>query len=170
MDQPSLEAGSGADILSAAIRAIRKKRGLSVGEVAQAMQMSRRTYEEFEGGRGRLTHERIMAFANATNADPFALILCVDFRSAQFAIDCADTKLAYILISHLHDFWEAEGQDIPYLEPTNIIGGAQRLFGDLAARLSDSDAFLRNWLDKRTGWIGLTELRLRGIKRRSRKD
>jgi hypothetical protein len=111
-----------------------------------------------------------MAFANATNADPFALILAVDFRSAQFAIDCADTKLAYILISHLRDFWEAEAGDIPYLEPTNIIGAAERLFGDLADKLSDSDTFLRNWMDKRTGWIGLTALGLRGIKRRRRKE
>jgi transcriptional regulator with XRE-family HTH domain len=170
MDQPSLEVGSGANILSQAMREIRKRRGLSLIEVAQAMQMSRRTYEEFEGGRGRITHERIMAFANATNADPFALILAVDFRSAQFAIDCADTKLAYILISHLRDFWEAEAGDIPYLEPTNIIGAAERLFGDLADKLSDSDTFLRNWMDKRTGWIGLTALGLRGIKRRRRKE
>jgi transcriptional regulator with XRE-family HTH domain len=170
MDQPSLEVGSGADILSQAFRAIRKKRGLGLAEVAEAMQMSRRTYEEFEGGRGRLTHERIFAFANATNADPFALLLCAGFRSAQFAIDCADTKLAYILVSHLHDFWEAEGGDIPYLEPTHIIGAAERLFGDLADKLADSEAFLRSWLDKRTGWIGLTALRLRGIKRRRRKD
>lgn len=170
MDQPSFEIGPGAHVLSEAIRAIRKKRGLGIADVAAAMHMSRRTYEEFEAGRGRLTHERIMAFANATNADPFALILCVDFRSAQFAVDCADTKLAFILISHLRDFWEAEGGDIPYLEPSNIIGGAQRLFGDLADKLSDSDSFLRNWLDKRTGWVGLTELRLRGIKRRPRRD
>jgi transcriptional regulator with XRE-family HTH domain len=170
MDQPSLETGSGAEILSQALRAIRKMRGLSVAETADAMQMSRRTYEEFEGGRGRLTHDRIFAFANATNADPFALLLCVDFRSAQFAIDCANTKLAYILISHLHDFWRAEEGDIPYLDPSNIIAGAQRLFGDLTERLADSDNFLRNWLDKRTGWIGLTDLRLRGIKRKRRKN
>lgn len=170
MDQPSVEIGSGAETLSQALRAIRKMRGLSVAQTAEAMQMSRRSYEEFEGGRGRLTHDRIFAFANATNADPFALILCVDFRSAQFAIDCANTKLAYILVSHLHEFWDEEGGDIPYLDPTYIIGGARRLFGELAEKLSDSDRFLRNWLDKRTGWIGLTELRLRGTKRKPRKD
>jgi transcriptional regulator with XRE-family HTH domain len=169
MKQTSIEIDSGGRILSQALRAIRKKRGMSLTEVAAAMDMLPRTYEEFEGGRGKLSHERIFAFADATNSDPFALILCVEFKMPQFAVDCADTKLAFILMSHLHDFAEAQGGDLNYIEPTHVIGGAERLFGDLSNKLADSEAFLQNWLDKRTGWIGLSALRLRGVRRRSGK-
>ncbi|UAK25472.1 helix-turn-helix domain-containing protein [Sphingomonas nostoxanthinifaciens] len=168
MKDASLEVGSGAKLLSQALRAIRKKRGMTVSEVAGAMAMPRRTYEEFGGGRGPVTHERIFAFAEATNSDPYALILAVDFKMPQFAIDCADTKLALILMIHLHDFATAEGGDITYLEPTNIIGAAERLFGDLSAKLSNSEVFLQNWLDKRTGSIGFSALRTRTIKRKPR--
>lgn len=169
MKHSSLEIASGAQLLSEAMRAIRKKRGLTVNEVAAAMDMARRTYEEFEAGRGPITHERIFAFAEATNSDPYALILSVDFQKPQFAIDCADTKLVLIIMIELHDFAKAEGEDIAYLDPNNIIGVTQRMFGDLSTVLADSDAFLKNWLDKRTGWIGLNSLRARGGKKGPRK-
>lgn len=152
------------------MRAIRAKRGMTVARVAEAMHLSRRSYEEFEGGRGRLTLERIFAFGNATNSDPFALILCIVFHNPQFAVDCSDIKLAFILATHLHDFWEEEEGDISFLEPLHIIGGSERLFADLSDKLADNDAFLRKWTEKRTGWIDLPALRLRGVKRRKRKD
>lgn len=170
MKHLSLEIASGANILSQAMRAIRKKRGMTASEVAAAMEMPLRTFEEFEAGRGPLTHDRIFAFADATDSDPFALILSTSFGSPTFAVDCADTKLAMIMMMHLEEFAEREGSDIAYLEPPNLIGGFERLFKEFGAKLQDREAFLRNWLDNRTGSIGLAALRLRGVKRSQRKD
>jgi transcriptional regulator with XRE-family HTH domain len=166
MKQPSLEMTEGIEILSRAMRAIRRKRGLTLIEVAAAMAMPRRTYEEFEAGRGPVTHERLFAFADATDSDPYALVLCVAFGMPDFAVDCADTKLALILMTHLREFAATEGPDINYLDPNHVIGGAERLFTDLSGKLSDRAAFLQNWLDNRTGWVSLSNLKVRGVKRR----
>jgi transcriptional regulator with XRE-family HTH domain len=166
----SVEIVGGAKLLSQALRAIRKKRGLTAQTVANAMDLPKRTYDDFEAGRGLLTQERVFAFADATNCDPYALILGTIFQLPEFAINCADTKLALILMMHLREFAEDQGDDITYLDPGSLIGGFERVFKDLTASLADREAFLQNWLDNRTGWIGLDALRLRGVRRRARKS
>jgi transcriptional regulator with XRE-family HTH domain len=132
-DISNVELSGGGKILATAIRGIRRKRGLKTGQVAQRMAMAQRSYELFEAGGGRLSMERIMAFAEATDSDPFALLLAVPFCSAQFAIDCADTKMVMIMIMSLQEFSDARGSDIVYLDPPNIIGAFQRVFKDWAA-------------------------------------
>lgn len=157
----SLEVGSEAGVVAAALRAIRKKRGMTVVEVAAAMGLARRTFEEFEAGRGPITHERIFAFADATDSDPFAILLCPMFKHPTFAVDCADTKLVMILMMQLEEFVDREGSDITYLEPLSLIGGSERLFKDLSSRLAEQDGFLEKWFEQRTGSIGIAALRRR---------
>lgn len=148
-----------------ALKAVRRKRNLTVAQVAERMGMVPRTFEDFESGRGPVTHERIFAFAEATDSDPYAFILGATLGLPGFAIDCADTKLAFIFVTHLCEFARDEGEDITFLEPLHVIGGLERLFSDLGGKLSDQQAFLQKWMDKRTGSIGLDALRLRGVKR-----
>ncbi|WP_287432263.1 helix-turn-helix transcriptional regulator [Sphingobium sp.] len=152
--------------LSRALRAIRRKRGLKTSEVARRMAMAQRSYELFEAGGGRITFERLMSFAEATDCDPFALMLVGPFGSAEFAIHCADTKLAMIMVMSLQEFAEDRGADLCFLEPPNIIAAFQRLFKDLGGRLDDNEAFLSKWLDGRTGMIDLGALSMRGLRRR----
>lgn len=166
MPHSSLEVRSEGEALSSAMRAIRRRRGLTAAEVAQAMGMPLRTFEEFEAGRGPLTHDRIFAFADATDSDPFALLLCGLLKAPDLALDSADTKLVMIMMMHLEEFVEHHGGDIGYLEPPNIIGAFERVFKDLSARLEDREQFMQKWLEQRTGSIGLTALRRRGVKRR----
>ena len=153
-------------VLSRAFRAIRRKRGLTASEVARRMNMPQRSYELFEAGGGRLSFSRILAFAEATDCDPFALALAGPFGSADFALHCADTKLAMIMMMSLQEFSEDRGSEISFLEPPNIIAAFRRLFKDLGGKLDDNEAFLAKWLDGRGGRIGLGSLSLRGLRRR----
>lgn len=156
-------------MLARSLRAIRQKRNLSAQDVAAAMNMAYRTYEEFEGGRGPQTIERIFAFAEATDCDPYALILGPLFDLPNFALDCADTKLCLIMMMHLRDFAADQGEDIAYLEPPHVIGGFARVFKELRGTLEESERFLQSWLNGRTGFIGLNTLRLRGAVRKPSK-
>jgi hypothetical protein len=122
--------------------------------------------DRFEAGGGRLSIDRIMLFSEVTDCDPFALILSVLFGSSDFAVDCADTKLAMIMMMHLEEFADERGSDINYLDPPNIITSFEYVFKQLGAGLDDNEAFLQNWLEERTGSIGLRALRLRGVGRR----
>jgi transcriptional regulator with XRE-family HTH domain len=154
------------DILSRALRGIRRKRGLKTAEVARRMGMAQRSYEQFESSTGRVPFERLLAFAEATDSDPFALFLAGPYGSAEFAINCADTKLVMIMVMSLQEFVDERGSDIVFLEPPNIVAAFQRVFKDLGAKLDDNEAFLSKWLDGRTGAIGFGALSLRGLRRK----
>jgi hypothetical protein len=154
------------EILAKTFRGIRQKRSLKSSVVAQRMGLPQRSYELFEAGGGRISHRRIVDFATATDADPFAIILAPSFGSADFAIDCADTKLVLIMIMHLEGFYQDRGGDITYLDPPNIIGAFERVFKELGAKLDDNEAYLERRLEKRTGSIDLGTLSLRGLRRR----
>lgn len=162
----STDMAASGEVLSRALRAIRRKRGLKTSEVARRMDMPQRSYELFEAGGGKITFERLMSFAEATDCDPFALLLAGPFNSAEFAINCANTKLAMIMVMSLQEFCDERGADIGFLEPPNIIGACQRLFKELGVKLDDNEAFLSKWLDGRTGLIDLGTLSMRGLRRK----
>lgn len=170
MRHSSIEVDIGVRILTQSLRAIRKRRGMTAGAIAAALGMPLRTYQEFESGRGPLTLERLFAFAEVTDSDPFALMLGAIFGQADLAIDCADTKFCMIMMMYFEEFAGERCGDIAYLDPPNLAGGFDRLFKDLGARLDDRERFLENWLANRTGSIGLGALRQRMVNRSGRKD
>lgn len=166
MKLSSIEFPGSRDVLAKAVRGIRRKRDLKTVEVAERMGLPLRTYELFEGGGGRLSADRIRQFAEATDSDPFAIMLSITFGDAEFAISCADTKLALIMVMHLQGFFEDRGPDLAYLDPPNIIVAFERVFKDLGAKLDDNEAFLQRWFDGRTGSISLGALSVRGLRKR----
>jgi len=166
MKLSSIEFPGGRDVFAKAVRSIRRKRDLKTSEVAERMGLPLRTYELFEAGGGRLNPDRVRSFAEATDSDPFALVLAVAFGDAEFAIACADTKLALIMVMHLQSFFEDRGADLAFLDPPNIIGAFERLFKELGGKLDDNEAFLQRWFDGRAGAISLGSLSIRGIRKR----
>jgi transcriptional regulator with XRE-family HTH domain len=166
MNGNPLEVTSGTSLLAEAIKSIRLKRGLKTATVAEKMGMPQRSYELFEAGGGKITIDRICAFADATDSDPFALILSPMFGSAEFAVDCADTKLPLIMMMMLEDFARERSGEIPYLDPPTIISGLEAVFRSLTAKLDDHEHFLEKWLEGRTGSIGAEAIRHRLARRR----
>jgi transcriptional regulator with XRE-family HTH domain len=166
MPLPSIDLTADAQLLSCAFKAIRRKRNLKTCEVAQRMSMPQRSYELFETGHGKITLARLMAFAEATDCDPFALLFTGLFAAPELAVCCADTKFAMILIISLQQFAHDRGRDIAYLEAPKIIAASQRLFKDLGATLDDNEAFLTSWLKQDQGALGMGKLSLHGVRGR----
>ena len=73
-------------LLAQILRAIRRRRGLTASDVALAMNMPRRSYEHFESGVGMLNVARVHQFAKAADADAYAILAALDFRSPAFAL------------------------------------------------------------------------------------
>lgn len=138
---------AGSALLATALRGIRKSRRMRTSEIAQAMDMPVRSYEHFEAGQGRITYERIVRFAEATNSDPIALLAVVPMGSPEFAQRCADNKLMQIVLIALSELNEDLGEDIVYLESGAIIGGITRLCRDLAEHVRKRDTFAETWLE-----------------------
>lgn len=168
MDLSFVEHPAGRAVFAQALKGIRRKRDLKAHEVAKRMGLPVRTYELFEAGGGSISSDRIRRFAEATDCDPFALLLSVIFGDADFAVSCADAKLAMIIVMLLGEFFDERGSDIRYLDPTAFIKAFRRAFDELGSSLAEGEAFLERWFEGRTGSISLETLSIRGVRKRKR--
>lgn len=145
----STEREAYAATLSAAMRLIRKDRRMRSSEVARALGMPLRTYEHFEAGRGRISYDKIVRFADVTNCDPFAITAAIQLKRPEFALHCADNKLMTILMIAINELSEKLGEDIVFLEPSTLIGACMRLSKDLVDHVAKRDLFAENWLKEK---------------------
>jgi len=141
-EQDEINAG----LVAAAMRNIRLARRMRPSELARELNMPLRTYEHLEAGRGKITYEKIVRFAEATNSDPVAILLSIPLKSDAFAVRCADNKLATILTIALGELNEELGDDIEFLEAGTLIGAFTRVTKDLKAHVANRDLFAENWL------------------------
>ncbi len=114
------------------------------------MNMPTRSYEHLEAGTGRITYDRIVAFAEATNSDPIAILASVTIDRADFALRCADNKLMTIMMIAMMELDEDLGNDIALLDAQTLVGGFTRLARDLARHVRSRETFAEQWLEKGT--------------------
>lgn len=146
MSQPRSPRRDG-ELLSAAIRAVRRHRGMTTSAVAAAMNMPQRTYERLESGGTRFNLDHVHRFAAATNSDPGALFLAVAIGSPEFATRCADNKLVTILTVALQQFDGAMQDRIRRLEASSLIAAFGQTFAALEAETVRQSASASDWLD-----------------------
>lgn len=127
------------ELLSAALKAVRKSRGLSSRQVADAMNMSVRTYQRFEAGATRLNLDHIHRFARATSSDPYGIIMAVMIGSPRFARATADNMLATILVVGVQTLEQSVGDRIAELDTRSLVGAVAGLFDGFADRIRSND-------------------------------
>lgn len=108
-------------LLSKAVRLLRRARGATVRDMADAMELQTRTYEHFESGQAQPNFERMHRFAHATDADPNGLITSLLIGSPEFAVRVADNKLMTALLIELQTFDQAAGDDLRRLDTLTIV-------------------------------------------------
>lgn len=114
-------------LLSAALKAVRRLRGMTVTETASRMNMPKRTYERFEAGETRFNIDYLHRFARATASDPFAPLLAVAIGSPEFAARCADNQFGAVLMGALRGLDRQAGSLLPLLSARDIIDAATAL-------------------------------------------
>lgn len=132
-------------LLSAAIRSVRKARGLSTRQVAAAMHMSVRTYQRFEAGGTRFNLDHIHRFARATSSDPYGIIMSVMIGSPGFARNTADNMLATVLVVGVQNLEQSVGDRIAELDTRSLVGAVAALFDGFADQILRSDP-TQTWL------------------------
>ena len=133
------------DLLSEALKLVRRHRGLTAPQVASAMRMALRTYERFEAGGSRLIVDYIHRFAVATNSDPYAIIMAVAVGSPELARRCADNKLVTTLTIGAQRLDHLIGDRMQFLEARAIIVAVCAMFDQLVAH-SDEQQLATRWL------------------------
>lgn len=134
-------------LLSAALKLVRKARGMSTRQTAAAMHMSIRTYQRFEAGVPRLNLDHIHRFAKATSSDPYAIMFSVMIGSPRFALNAADNMLSTALIIGVQKLQQAAGDRIADLDTRTLVGAVAALFDGFADQVLGNDP-ARDWLEK----------------------
>lgn len=142
------------DVLSQALKMVRRHRGMTAAAVAKAMHMPLRTYERFEAGGSRLNIDYIHRFASATHSDPHAIIMAVAIGSPELAWRSADNKLVTTLTIGGQRLNALLGDGIAQLDARAIILAVCAMYDDLLAE-DDRQQMAARWLDK-----GVTDLAL----------
>jgi hypothetical protein len=120
---------------------------MRAAEVAARMGMALRSYQHFEGGHEKNPSlERILAFADATDTDPLAILAALQVGDPALAHACADSKLLYVLQIALEDFHARAPEAMAGVEPRLVHMVFTRLFRELAAPAAHRDRFLHLWL------------------------
>lgn len=118
--------------LSAALKTVRRQRGLKAAEVAGAMGMPLRSYEYFESGEGRFDFAKVQQFTEVTNSDAFAILGAVFLASPAFAARAANNKIASVLLLALEAFNLDLGDDIALIDTAAALAEFNAAFARLA--------------------------------------
>lgn len=155
MSQRTARARRDGDLLSQALKFVRRLRGLTAVEVAAAMRMPVRTYERFEAGEGRFNIDYVHRFAAATESDPHAITMAVDVGSPDLAWRCADNKLVTVMTIGTQRFNAASGDLIQTLEARDIISAVNAMFEQLRQQ-AETRAEAARWLEDGTADLSAT--------------
>lgn len=117
---------------SAAIKGVRRLRGLSAQDAAAALNMPLRTYEHFEAGHGRLNLDYLHRFSEATGSDFYGLLHAVAIGSPEFAVRTADNKFMTTFTIFLQAYDRKMGDRIRDLDARSLIAAFGEMFDALA--------------------------------------
>jgi len=157
---------SDARLVGDVLRRIRIHRRMGVGEIAKALDMPRRSYENLEAGRGRVSYDRIERFARAVDADPVAILATTVFRTPDAALHAVDNKLFLIAFVAAAELLEELGADVDQLDTRTIITAYDQVTRGLIDAARHRDTFAEDWLGRRAKGLGMSLSELFGRKRR----
>lgn len=120
---------------------------MKTAEVAQAMGVSQRCYEDFEAGRGRLDLEKVRLFGRATDSDAVAITLGLLFGSPEAALRATGNKAPSILWLSLREFEAEVGEQMSIIPGTHLLEAFRQAFGRLREFLQKRDASAERWLE-----------------------
>lgn len=131
---------------SAALKGVRKLRGLSTQDLAARLNMPLRTYEHFEAGHGRLNLDYLHRFSEVTNSDFYGLLHAIAIGSPEFAVRTADNKFMTTFTIFLQAYDRRMGDRIRDLDARSLIAALGEMFDALAEvggqRAEEAESFL----------------------------
>jgi transcriptional regulator with XRE-family HTH domain len=144
--RPTADPDLDAALLSQILKAIRRRRGLKVAQVAKAMGIATRTYANFEAGRQRISIAKIHRFSQVVGADPYAILVAVDIKSPSFALRCMDHQFMAMLMVLIQDFDARTNDSFARIDPRMLYDAARQFFDGLLAQTQEIDASLERWM------------------------
>lgn len=135
-------------LLHTIIKAIREERRMRPPQVAAAMGIGLRTYEEFEAGRGRLDLEKVRLFGLATDSDAVAITLGLLFGSKDSAMRALENKGSTILWIAMQEFEEDVGDQMAVIPGSFVLETLRQAFNRLRDYLLKRDTTAERYLEE----------------------
>lgn len=142
-------------LLSKALRAVRAIRRTTSRELAKALGLSLRGYQNFEAGGGQLNVGHVLKFADAINCDPFGILAGVQIGHPELAVYTAKNKGMIAYMMGLQEFVEDAGESIAYLETATFVSAYRDMFMDLAQKARAAQQRDADWLADNAARLGL---------------
>lgn len=142
-------------LLSRALRAVRAIRKVKPHDLAKALGLSLRGYQNFEAGGGQLNIEHVMAFSRAMDCDPIGVLAAVQIGKPEFAAWVAQNKAMIAFMINLQEFAEETGGAMARLETTTWVSAYREMFRDLSEKALAAQARDEAWLSENAARLGL---------------
>jgi len=155
MSDQDPEGSKRGQLLSKALRAVRAIRKATSRELAKALGLSLRGYQNFEAGGGQLNVDHVLKFADAINCDPFGIFAGVQIGHPELAAYTAKNKAMIAYMMGLQEFVEEAGESIAYLETTTFVTAYREMFMDLAQKARAAQQQDTDWLANNAARLGL---------------
>ncbi|WP_369062193.1 helix-turn-helix transcriptional regulator [Caulobacter sp. 73W] len=138
-----------AEIIKLSVGSLRRYRGMTRQQVADAMGVGIRTYDRFENGEGGFEFKRCVVFCRAIGgADPYALFFGVLAKDAHLALAAADNKMMLAIISLTLNLSARLREDVGLLKAQPIVSAATTMMDGLYAKAKERDVFSADWLEE----------------------
>lgn len=141
--------------LSDALRAVRRVRKAKPGDLAKALGLSLRGYQNFEAGGGQINIAHVMRFARALDADPIGVLAAVQIGKPEFAAWVAQNKAMIAFMITLQEFAEETGEAMSRLETTTWVSAYREMFMSLSEKALAAQAQNDRWLAESAARLGL---------------
>lgn len=127
-------------VLSQILKMLRKERHMRSVDVAAAMGVSPRTYQDFEAGRRAYDFDKVRRFAKATRTDANAIHLGVQYNWPELPLLLMDNKIStasYVLLRDLHGEFGARLSQVP---ASLLVAGFRRISEDVHKHFEREDS------------------------------
>src|SRR3990167_8732769 len=124
-----------ARLLSRTLKLVKKERRITPDEIAAGMGVAKRTYQDFEAGKGDFDLSKIRRFAKATRADAIAI---VTMRN----------KLPMTAWVAFREIWRILGDRLHLIPAAQVLLGMRKMGDDLQTYLDRRKDSTEDWLER----------------------
>lgn len=137
------------EIIKLSVGRLRRYRGMTRQQVADAMGIGIRTYDRFEAGQSGFGFKRCVIFCEAIKgADPYALFFGVLAKDPHLALAAADNKIMLAVISVTLRMSKRLREDVGLLKAQPIMSAATTMTDGLIRVAKDRNVFDSDWLEE----------------------
>lgn len=137
-----------ARLLSRTLKLVKKERRMTPDEIAAGMGVAKRTYQDFEAGKGDFDLSKIRRFAKATRADAIGIVLAVMYGDPRIAIVTMRNKLPMTAWVAFREIWRILGDRLHLIPAAQVLLGMRKMGDDLQTYLDRRKDSTEDWLER----------------------